>query len=201
MIKTMLAVVVTAGCLMTTAVGHGAIVDLWTFENTLYTTPTTQNASDTLIPTSGASRITPGSDGLPGGHAMQANTGFSLLVDATSWSGPFTITYDGESGAVGSVSQQWSYSVNSGSSWTVLGTQPSALATGSYSPFTVTFSDVGLNNNAGVRFKDDLTGGAGNFDNIQISAVPEPINVALVVFGVCVAGAGAGRRVYAWVRA
>jgi len=52
----------------------------------------------------------------------------------------------------------------------------------------------------------DASTGNGNtgtigFDNFAINAVPEPVNVALAAFGLCLVSVGVGRRVYTWARA
>jgi hypothetical protein len=66
---------------------------------------------------------------------------------------------------------------------------------------TVFFALPALTANEVVTFQDVLTGGGGssqtqqaNFDNIAISGVPEPINVALACFGLGFVGVGVSRR-------
>jgi hypothetical protein len=52
-------------------------------------------------------------------------------------------------------------------------------------------------------FIADVSGGGGSGNStltswqLQVTAVPEPVNVALAVFGLCAVGVGAGRRYFA----
>ncbi len=97
-----------------------------------------------------------------------------------------------------------------------LGTGLTSMGTQAFSPATSSanvnfdFSDFTTGNNEVVTIRfygwnASNGGGQLSFDNVAINgsvltAVPEPINMALGVFGVCVAGCGVGRRVYARVR-
>ena len=79
-------------------------------------------------------------------------------------------------------------------------------------PLTWDFDNLSAGLNQAVTFRFygwGAKGNAGNdvrldFDDVAINGsitpVPEPVNVALGVFGLCVAGASVGRRVYARVR-
>lgn len=129
----------------------------------------------------------------PGG----AGGSFTVQINGTGLSG-FSVTYDGLGGSPG-MSQTWSYSLDN-STFTPLGGGPATLS-GSFQSYNADFSGVSaLNGQSAVYLRDSFVKDAA-FDNITVSAVPEPINVALVVFGLCLGGASAGRRVYGWARA
>jgi hypothetical protein len=60
-------------------------------------------------------------------------------------------------------------------------------------------------NGTWTLFFSDVISGSGNPTllswSLDLTAVPEPVNAALAVFGFCVAGAGLGRRIYARAKA
>lgn len=108
----------------------------------------------------------------------------------------FVVTYAAQSDHNPTISWAWS---TDGTTFTTVGTSPTLTAT--YVTYTADFSGVSAINNAtSVYFRETLTDTGvsklTDFDNFQINAVPEPINVALGVFGVCAIGIGIGRRLY-----
>jgi hypothetical protein len=111
-----------------------------------------------------------------------------------------TITYAAQTSKSQQTSDTWSWSTD-GTTWTTLATQPAGLTT-SFASYTADFRGVtGLNNQSSVWF-EVIGGSTGNggtsftFDNLQVSAVPEPVNVALGLFGLGFAGVAVGRRFY-----
>lgn len=113
------------------------------------------------------------------------NATLTLHISGTGLSG-FVLTYASESTAANT--QSWAYSINN-SSYTTF-TSPSVGT--SWGTVTVDFSSItSLNGAANVYFRDTITAASGTvgFDNIAINAVPEPVSMALAVFG-GVAGLG-----------
>lgn len=115
-----------------------------------------------------------------------------------------------------SITYNYLSSITSGTAvntWTVSGgtgftTQTANLTMdGGWHSATVSFTGGTLSANQTITFTDALSAyGSANdsyarFDNIRISAVPEPVNVALAVFGFCLVGVGIGRRIYLRARA
>lgn len=83
-------------------------------------------------------------------------------------------------------------------------TQPGGLTT-SFASYTVDFSGISaLNGATSVYF--EVTGGENGggdftFDNFLVSAVPEPVNMALALFGLGFVGVAVGRRFYVRLQA
>lgn len=67
------------------------------------------------------------------------------------------------------------------------------------------FNSADPTGNWTLFFSDVVQGGPGASSlvswSLSINAVPEPVNVALAVFGLCVVGVGIGRRIYLRARA
>ncbi len=124
-----------------------------------------------------------------------------IRVDGTSLDN-FVVRYDAKVVSE-SVGQSWGYSIN-GSSYTQLASelQPGALTT-TWATYTVDFSSIaGLGVNP-VYFKNNVSADVISmefnnlqYDNIAVN-VPEPINVALALFGLGAAGLAIARRVRA----
>ena len=132
---------------------------------------------------------------------------FTLQLTASAAMNQFTITYyTRTSAANGSDTSTWAYSINGGA-FVNFTTQPSTVAPVSTttwaasSAFTVS-ENVSVLVGQTITFRNTLTGATANnvnvnFDTIQVSAVPEPANVALAVFGLGAVSLGVGRRLYA----
>jgi hypothetical protein len=133
-----------------------------------------------------------------GGQTVNATLTFH--VSGTSLH-DFVITY--ASGASGAYVQTWSYSLT-GTAGTFVNITPTitaaTTATFNGTAYTANFSGItAINGQANVYFRDIFTidsgGGASvRFDNIATTAAPEPVNVALGLFGFGAVAVGAGRR-------
>jgi hypothetical protein len=119
---------------------------------------------------------------------------FTIQVTGTGLSG-FAVGYDANAIFV-NPAQLWEYSVNSGASWSSAGlTQPGNIVAFNWTSYNVDFSSAtSLNGASTVWLRNTFGNGAGQFDNIQVTAVPEPVNVAMGIFGLGLVGTTAGRR-------
>jgi hypothetical protein len=138
-------------------------------------------------------------------NALQVQSGangssftLTLQVSGTGLSG-FVVTYASGDNSVPGYTQTWSYSID-GTTFTSLPTTINAANTTTFNgtAYTADFSAItALNGAANVYFRDTIALGNNDqvrFDNIAINAVPEPVNVALGVFGFCAVVGGVGRR-------
>lgn len=126
------------------------------------------------------------------GHNMGGN--FVLTLQAAQSLSALQISYYTRTTST-TPGQTWEYSLNNGTTWTSIGT---VTATGTFAQYSFSISGLQVNSGSTVLFRDTFSGGTGtsvDFDNIQISAspVPEPMNYALVAFGLVFIGGGAGR--------
>ncbi len=194
MLRKTIALGVGLAILVTMSTCYGAIAT-WTFPNNTDTSPSLAGGGNQ----SGSAQITSPSSSLVAGNgsfALQIPTSgqFTIQINGTSLSG-FQVTYDGivSSGTAGPF---WSWSTDN-TTYTALATQPGAMTT-TWGSFTADFSGISqLNNSSTVYFRDNQVNGA-TFDNISV--VPEPINAALVLFGLCIGSVGIGRRLCLSVR-
>ncbi len=177
---------------------HAAIVG-WDFSSGMSpsqgsgTLTTIANFGETVGVSGGFGNPAPSLLFSPGGTGGS----FTIQISGTGLSG-FSVTYDGLA-ASPPLSQTWTYSTDN-VTFTPLAGGPSPL-TASWATYTADFSGVSaLNGQSAVYLRDSFAGDAA-FDNITVSAVPEPVNVALVVFGLCVGGVSVGRRMYSRVSA
>jgi len=166
------------------AVGETATL---TYNGTAADVPGTTTAWPAWEGTAAATRATQGSKDIA--YFVFHITGAAL----SDW----VITYAGMTAQSGKGAQNWGYSLN-GTDYTPTGfTQPATLTT-TWASYTVDFSGVsGLDSQSSVWFRVngyDSGNGQFTFDNFQVSAVPEPVNVALGVFGFCAVVVGVGRR-------
>jgi len=179
---------------------QGALISLWTFDSSSASSPITANSGIGAQPT--ATLTTSGNTTLANagttlndprtGTGFPAATfrleyisgsggNFTLHITGTALSS-FQVSYAGENTAGASSSQTWAWSLNN-STFTALGTQPSALG-GTFATRTADFSGVtALNGQTDVYLRLSF-GEKDAFDNIQVTAVPEPTNMALALFGV-----------------
>jgi hypothetical protein len=117
----------------------------------------------------------------------------------------FFVTYAGKASAGGTSQNTWSWSTDGTTFSTVGVTQPGVIGL-TYSTFTVDFSAVSALNTGtatDIYLRAVGAGGGNNtdYDNIQVLAqIPEPINVALALFGLGFVGLKFGRRLFSFVR-
>ena len=134
------------------------------------------------------------------GTAANGST-FTIQVNGVGYSA-FTVSFEVNKSGSGVKDFTWAYSTGSG--FTDI-TPQSATASG-YQVLTFNFSGVtALNNASSIFLRATLNGATGSgsttdFDNFQVNAVPEPVNVALVLFGLGVVGMKFGRRLCSFVR-
>ncbi len=186
-----------------TLTSQAGIIALWTFDGgstgvdqnpvTLNTDPNYQNgaslSSSVSISTlflgspSGDPRTSPGS---PNYGIAQTGGTLTLLISGNGFSG-FQLAYQALDGGSGAQSWQWS---SDNSSWNSPVSASLPISGAGWSADTVDFSGASGSN---IYFRNTI-GGTVGFDNIQITAVPEPINYALAAFGLCVGGISFGRR-------
>ena len=121
----------------------------------------------------------------------------------------FNVSYAGvrSAGPGGqSVSQLWEYSTDSGANWSSAGiTQPAVLPDTAFAVQAVDLTSISAIEGAGSVWlrltatsshKDNVF----QLDNFQVSTVPEPVNVALGLFGLFVVTVGFSRRICGMVR-
>ena len=188
---------------------NAALVSFWSFDSS-NTTPTsgTQSGTATLTTSATATFVTgttindprPSPTATP---AIEITSGtLTIHVSGTGLSS-FVITYTGQKNG-GNGAQSWAYSTD-GINFTILGSQPNSLGNSfaSTGTETVNFSSAtALNGAANVYFRNTPTiGTTVDFDNFQVTAVPETTNLALAVFGLCVVGLSVSRRVCFWAQA
>ena len=208
--KKTLLTLVTIAALATS--GNAAVLALFGFDTYDGTSPVspesgTQSGTATLTTASGPGGTTFSAQvgnptlalGVGNGLAANGST-FTILVNGTGFT-DFMVSYDVKKGGVDSFAWQWS---TDGSTFATI--QFASPGTGSgFNSTTINFSGVtAINNAPAVYLRNSMTGATGqngrtDFDNIQVSAVPEPINVALALFGLAFVGLRFGRRVLSFV--
>lgn len=126
----------------------------------------------------------------------------TIKLTGTGLSGlsSYVLTYAAESASASTTSRSitWAYSLNN-TTWTTL--QTDTVTTGSFKVYTDNFSGLtALNGATTIYFRGTFgatTGTGAYFDNIHITAVPEPVNCALAGFGLIFVGGSAGRFYFA----
>jgi hypothetical protein len=174
------------------------------------------SASLTVASPNGGTISEPASGGNPNGYLLIAGSpatkvGGSTLtftltassaVQLTSLTFHFDLIGDKPPGSI-----TWTYTgASSGSLGTenLTGAGNTWLTTGSVTLSGIAGLSAGQTINIIGTINDGQTGshnGDIGFDNFTVNAVPEPVNIALAAFGLCVVGVGVGRRVYVWRRA
>lgn len=157
----------------------GAVIAGWSFDGASPLTPS--SGSGTLTPEVPYS--TPTSGGNPNGYLTFTDSEFHgpfvIQVSGTGQSG-FAVAYDAKYTTAAST-VNWYYSTD-GNSWTSYGSGQ-ALSS-SWGNYSIDFSGAtALNNSAAVYFQAQFTERSA-FDNLSVTAVPEPANVAMAVFAV-----------------
>ena len=138
----------------------------------------------------------------------QANSGFITIHLSGSGLSTFFLTYAATRSQSGPQDNHWTYSIDGGATFTDVGVgQPPLGSIGTtYSVLTVDFAGISALDGAGDillhgTFVSNPGGGTDDYDNFQILAqVPEPVNVALALFGIGIVGLKFGRRLFIFVR-
>jgi hypothetical protein len=151
-----------------------------------------------------------GASGGTGDQAIQfnpltgyANDGtFTLALTALVNLGEFSLSYAVNEGTFPGPQIQWSWT-NSVAGY---GSSTKDIISVGWESDTVDFAGSSLSAGQTITFTMQLVNdhGYGNnvaFDNLIVSAVPEPVNAALLIFGVGLAAVPTGRRIYLWARA
>jgi hypothetical protein len=223
MLKKLFAGLLGAGFSLTSWAG---IVATWNFNNYLVNGQTMVNASSwdsasvngDVTPSLTATAPTGGSlnsvSGNPG-NAIQFNAGgiingnngtFTFTLTAVVNINEFELSYDINEGFFPGPDTQWSWAIaEGGSGFSTIPHEGSSFIN-NWVSHTVDFAGSSLSAGQTITFTMQLVNensGLGNdvsFDNLIVSAVPEPVNVALLIFGVGLAAVPAGRRLYLWAR-
>ena len=124
------------------------------------------------------------------------------MTVSSAYSGPFSASYSATSAKLTALTGTWSYWVNSGTptllspkAINLAGANNDALANITLSPTDVLHLQFAFSGAVASSGNGDLI-----IDNLNIS-VPEPVNVALGIFGVLAMAMACGRRVLAVRRA
>jgi hypothetical protein len=179
---------------------QAGIIALWTFDGnstdvnqspvTLNTDPGYQNGAS--LSSAGFSVTgTPNGDPRTSGqgspnYGLATGGTLTLQISGIGFSG-YQLAYQALDGGSGTQSWQWS---PDNSSWNSPVSASLPISGLGWSADTVDFSGA---SGSTIYFRNTIGGSIG-FDNIQITAVPEPINYALATFGLCVGGISFGRR-------
>ena len=136
-----------------------------------------------------------------------ANSGFINIHLSGVGLSTFFLSYAAMKSQSGPQDNHWTYSIDGGLTFSDVGVgQPANLITGTYSVLNVNFGGVtALDGAADIllhgTFVNVPGGGTADYDNFQILAsIPEPVNVALALFGIGVVGLRFGRRLLTFVR-
>jgi hypothetical protein len=200
---------------------QAAVVATWDFTPT-FTAGTTVNIGGTPgsyvsaanlnggITAGGSSTITRVATGGQSGAYMQFNPrtsgngqpmSFILQLTASAPMNNFSISYYARvSATTGSDINTWAYSLNNGTSWTTMTTQPAGPTTTAWAQYTAS-QNASVSAGSTIWFRNTLTGATANninaeFDTFSVTAVPEPVNIALGVFGAGIGFVSLGR----WAR-
>lgn len=140
------------------------------------------------------------SDGNPDLNAIRITTSEELVIHVSGAGySSFVVSYDAKQ--TGSSQLNWAWSLDN-SSYTYIPSQNLQTSWGNYS---ADFSGVSALNGAAdvylLTYASTEIGQLVSFDNIQVNAVPEPINVALALFGLGIACRAFCGRVYCrWIK-
>jgi hypothetical protein len=202
---------VTTICLSLATSSQAALLALWSFDNSTLVPAigqgsqsataslTTVGTVNFTVPAEGTALNDPRINPTATPAAQWGTQGGSFTIQVSGVNvGEFVITYAAEKNG-NSGNQEWDYSLD-GNTWTTLTTTLKARP--KFSTVTADFSGItSLNGASTVYFRDTFDSDI-KYDNIQVSinAVPEPINVAVASFGVCMLVIGFGRRLYSKLR-
>jgi len=199
-----------AVCVLGLSSAHAAVAT-WDFSgSTPYNGAISGGSEFTGTPTltvvSGGIVTTPTTGGNPGGFLLIAGSAAQLNSSTLS----FVLT---PSGSISLSTFSFDFYLTSGKSptsinWAIIAGGTGSIASSPLGTTTGQWVGSGPISLAGIALSsgsitirgtmvDGNNGSAGGdiqFDNFAITAVPEPTNYALAVFGVCVVGVGAARR-------
>ena len=216
--KVLILGLVTLGAALTSQAG---LIGLWTFDSNPsgtgpfadLTNPTTSPARSSFYDNSAqiTTSISVGNAGgttandprtsPSAGRALTLDSGGAITIQITHGSlTGFTLTYEAQKTGGSPTQGGWSWSTTLNGTYSTAGVSETLSTGTSYALNTVTFGTLDPSTTIFLR-ETISSGGTVAFDNIQISAVPEPINYALAAFGLCVAAVCIGRRAYFWARA
>ena len=138
----------------------------------------------------------------------QANAGFITIHLSGSGLSTFFLTYAAVRSQSGPHDNHWAYSIDGGVTFTDVGVgqMPLDSITTTYSIQTINFAGItALDGAADIllhgTFVSNPGGGNDSYDNFQVLAsIPEPVNVALALFGIGIVGVKFGRRLFSFVR-
>jgi hypothetical protein len=180
-------------CLLSVSSADAAMTSAWLFDGSSTASPNQLGAN-----LSGGS-ISTAQNQNTGGTAsllVAQNQSFTITFNPAGLSG-FTLNYyirnNGGSGG-NAADVQWTYSTPGGSgNLSQLNNAPDT-----FGPQTVSFTGFpDVSGYSTLSFTATVTGGQNNngayFDNLSLTAVPEPINYAMAVFGLVFVCVGAGR--------
>ena len=217
---------VLVAVLCVAASADAALIAYWNFPSSLGTSPFSadsgvQQATATLEASAGFTQpagTTVNQDPVsnPGATfdlTYAGNVGGLIRTVTLKFSGTglqdFNVSYAGvrsAGSAAQSVSQLWEYSTDSGANWSSAGITQLGNLPGAFAVQAVDLTSISAIEGAGsVWLRLTATSSHKNndfqLDNFQVSTVPEPVNVALALFGLFVVTVGFGRRIYGMVRA
>ncbi len=213
----------TAACVLSVSSAQGAVyAGYWTFPNNT-TGPLTADAGSTPASVTASIAITTGTasytqagtttgDPAPSPvasyslHLSDAGAApvFTINLSGSGLSGlaaTYELAFQGFSSSATTRTITWTYSLNGGA-YTAFTPAQSDAVTGSgtvpdwgtsYSDY---FSVAGFLTATTISFRGTFgaaTTGGAYFDNITLTAVPEPINCAMAVFGLVFVGGSVGR--------
>jgi len=210
----------TLGAALTSQAG---LIGLWTFDTAPGTGPFLDNANPTTNParssfydnsaqittsiavgSTGGTTVTDPRTSQSASSALTLDSGGAITIQITHGSlTGFTLTYAAQKTGGSPTQGGWSWSTTVNGTYSTVGVNNGSLPLGSGSSWainTVTFGTLDPSTTIFLR-ETISSGGTVAFDNIQVSAVPEPINYALGAFAFCIVVVGVGRLAYTWVRA
>jgi hypothetical protein len=174
----------TSVCVLCGSTAQAGLMSTWNFDDgTLNANPNGFGATLTTTP-SPATFISSGTfNSSP--YSLSVSSGGSLTITLSpptgSLGGPDALNYyalNQNSASLANI--QWAYSVNGGS-YATLGSSVTPGSTWTYEQ--VDLSSMNLSGATSLSFMATVSGGSGvYFDDINLAA-PEPVNVALGIFG------------------
>jgi hypothetical protein len=141
-----------------------------------------------------------------GNHAADLNgVAWTITITALSGFALQDVTYTAGFTSLTAITGTWSYNISGGtpSSGTISPFETIAAGGNTDNLTSIPALTAGQNLTLTMVFSGAAGGNNGllTFDNLTINAVPEPANVALVVFGLGAVGVVTGRRLYGRKRA
>lgn len=214
--KKTLALFAMAIVVLVSGQAQGAVIANWNFTSLAASPSTTLNADSsssvtttpTLVSTLGTGttevRLNPGNGG--SGYALQyANTTttsgansttFVITLKASTALTGVNVSFASATAAASTMASKWGYSVSGGSTGTSAVETPNSASFVSYNNI---FSAFNMAANSTLTITVTFSGASPtlgrniSFDDISVTAVPEPANYAMALFGLVFVGGTAGR--------